>query len=163
MTGPALKSCALCLAAIGALTVIAAQAQTANPAPAPPPSQPAAAPSPQATAESIEACTLKTDELLVALDRKDWAGAERDFNAQMLAGLTAAQLQQGWESLPAKFGQPGPRGTPQNSYSNGYVVITVPMQFQNGNLAAQVACGADGKIAGFHAMTLPPPPAPASS
>ena len=112
---------------------------------------------PQAAAASIESCISKTDALLAALDRGDYQGAEMDFNPTMQAGLPPAQLQQNWESLPARFGKPGPRGAPHNNLSNGYVVITVPMPFPSMMLAAQVACAADGKIAGFHVMTLPAP------
>lgn len=115
-------------------------------------------------AAAIEACNAKMQTLLAALDRRDYAGAETDFNDTMRAGLTPGQLQQAWESLPAKFGQPVSRGAAHNSASNGYNVITVPMSFQNASLAAQIACGADGKIAGFHVMTLPSPsPATAGS
>lgn len=117
---------------------------------------------PQAAAASIESCISKADSLLAALDKGDWQGAEMDFNPTMQAGLPPAQLQQGWESLPARFGQPGPRGAPHNNLSGGYVVVTVPMPFPSMMLAAQVACAADGKIAGFHLMTLPAP-APAAS
>lgn len=119
---------------------------------------------PQAAAASIESCIAKTDALLAALDKGDYQGAEMDFNPTMQAGLPPAQLKRNWESLPARFGRPGPRGAPHNNLSDGYVVITVPMPFQNMMLAAQVACAADGKVAGFHVMTLPAPaPEPAAS
>lgn len=118
----------------------------------------------QPAVAAIESCNAKMQTLLAALDKHDYAGAEMDFNDTMRAGLTPDQLQQAWESLPQKFGTPGPRGMPHNSASNGYNVITVPMSFQNASLAAQIACGADGKIAGFHVMTLPSPtPATAGS
>ncbi len=127
--------------------------QTAPAAPAPQQSINALAP--QASAAAIESCNGKMQALLAALDKSDYTGAEMDFNDTMKAGLSPDQLKQAWQSLPAKFGQPISRGSAHNSMSNGYVVITVPMTYQNGNLAAQIACGADGKIAGFHAMTLP--------
>jgi hypothetical protein len=110
---------------------------------------------PQASAAAIESCNSKMQALLAALDKGDYAGAEMDFNDTMKAGLSPDQLKQAWQSLPTRFGQPISRGSAHNSMSNGYVVITVPMTYQNANLAAQIACGADGKIAGFHAMTLP--------
>jgi hypothetical protein len=119
---------------------------------------------PQAAAASIESCIAKTDALLAALDKGDYQGAEMDFNPTMQAGMPPAQLKQDWESLPARFGKPGPRGAPHNSLSGGYVVVTVPMPHPNMMLAAQVACAADGKVAGFHVMTLPAPePEPATS
>lgn len=124
---------------------------------------------PQAAAAAIESCVSQTDALLAALDKGDYKGAEMDFNPTMQAGLPPGQLQQAWEALPSRFGQPGQRGAPHNSLSDGYVVVTVPMPYQKMMLAAQVACAADGKIAGFHVMTLPEPepasssPAPASS
>jgi len=119
---------------------------------------------PQAAAASIESCISKTDALLAALDKGDYAGAEMDFNPTMQAGLPPDQLKQVWESLPARFGQPGPRGAPHNSLNDDYVVITVPMPFPSMMLAAQVACAADGHVAGFHLMQLPAPePESASS
>jgi len=119
---------------------------------------------PQAAAAAIESCISKTDALLAALDKGDYAGAEMDFNPTMQAGLPPDQLKQAWEALPTRFGTPGARGAPHNSLSEGYVVITVPMPYQSMMLAAQVACEADGKIAGFHVMTLPvSQPAPATS
>ena len=118
---------------------------------------------PQASASAIEACTIKMQALLAALDKGDYAGAEMDFDDTMKAGLTPDQLKQAWESLPAKFGAPGQRGAPRNSLSDNYIVITVPMQYQNGNLAAQIACGANGRIAGFHVMTMPFAPAASSA
>lgn len=119
---------------------------------------------PQAAAAEIESCIGKTDALLAALDKGDYQGAEMDFNPTMQAGLPPGQLKQAWESLPSRFGKPGPRGAPHNSLSGGYVVITVPMPFENMMLAAQAACSADGKIAGFHVMALPAPePEPAAS
>lgn len=132
-------------------------------------SVPAGASGAHASATAIESCMGKTNALLAALDRGDYAGAESGFNDTMRSGLTTDQLKAGWESLSARFGKPGPRGAPQNTFSNGYTVITVPMPYERGNLAVQVACAADGQIAGFHAMSLTPiapvgaPPAPAST
>lgn len=119
---------------------------------------------PQAAAASIESCISKADALLAALDKGDWQGAEMDFSPTMQAGLPPDQLQQVWQSLPARFGQPGPRGAPHNNLSGGYVVVTVPMPFPGAMLAVQVACEVDGKIAGFHLMQLPAAePEPAAS
>ena len=151
--------------AVGTLCGGAALAQTSGNKTTPPtttPQQSINALAPQASAAAIESCNNKMTALLAALDKGDYAGAEMDFNDTMKAGLTPDQLKQAWQSLPAKFGQPISRGMPHNSMSDGYVVITVPMKFQNGDLAAQIACGTDGKIAGFHAMTLPAA-APAST
>ncbi|HET9835051.1 MAG TPA: DUF3887 domain-containing protein [Rhodanobacteraceae bacterium] len=108
---------------------------------------------PQAAAAAIESCLGKTDALLAALDKGDYQGAEMDFNPTMQAGLPPEQLKQVWESLSSRFGPPGARGAPHNQFGDGYVVVTVPMPYQKTMLAAQVACAADGKIAGFHLMT----------
>lgn len=119
---------------------------------------------PQAAAAEIESCIARTDALLAALDKGDYAGAEMDFNPTMQAGLPPAQLKQVWESLPSQFGKPGPRGAPHNHISGSYVMVTIPMPFEKMMLAAQTACEADGKIAGFHLMQLPAPePEPAAS
>ncbi len=148
---------ALALTGLAAL-VVSAHAQTSGnktttPTITPPPSINAL--SAQASAELIESCNNKMQSLLAALDKGDYTGAEMDFDDTMKAGLTRDQLQQAWQSLPAKFGQPLSRGAAHNSTSDNYIVITVPMQYQSGNLAAQIACGANGKIAGFHVMTIP--------
>jgi len=112
---------------------------------------------PQAAAVEIESCIARTDALLAALDKGDYQGAEMDFNPTMQAGLPPAQLKQVWESLPTQFGKPGPRGAPHNHVSGSYVMVTIPMPFEKMMLAAQAACAADGKIAGFHLMQLPAP------
>ncbi len=171
------------LAVFGAIASFGAQAQTTEPVPAPASTNAAASMSNsaaitagatggQASAAAIEGCTAKATTLLDALDKGDYADAGKDFSDQVRAGAPADKLKAVWESMPQRFGARGARGAPQNSASDGYIVITVPMPFQNGNLAAQVACGADGKIAGFHVMTVPQPerqpavpttPAPAST
>lgn len=144
-----------------------AYAQTSGNKTAPPTTTPQRsinALAPQASAASIESCNNKMQALLAALDKGDYQGAEMDFNDTIKAGLAPDQLKQAWQSLPAKFGTAGMRGAAQASMSNGYTVITVPMQYQNGSLAAQVACGTNGKIAGFHVLTMPPSvAAPAST
>jgi len=157
------------LGVAGTTAAIAAQAQTTHVLPATPPAATAApsasainALAPEAAAASIESCVAKTDALLAALDKGDYAGAEMDFTPTMRAGLPPDQLQRNWESLSTRFGTPGPRGAPHNSLSGGYVVITVPMPFPGTMLAAQVACAADGHIGGFHVMMLQAP-APAAS
>lgn len=174
MTRTAMTMRIFVFAAFGAVLSLAVHAQTTDHPPtaasAPAQASTAAIPvspaattrnalAPQAAATRVASCTNITNNLLAALDKGDYAGAEMDFNDAMRAGLNPAQLKAAWESLPAKFGQPGPRGAPRNSSSEGYTVITVPMPFQNGNLAAQVACATDGKVAGFHVMTAPSAPA----
>jgi hypothetical protein len=164
-----MKTTLLVALAMAMVTAASARAQATHQVPIAPPAataSPAAKDinelAPQAAAAAIESCLGKTDAVLAALDKGDYTGAEMDFNPTMQAGLPPAQLKQAWESLPSRFGTPGPRGAPHNSLSGGYVVITVPMPYQKMMLAAQVACAADGKIAGFHVMTLPEP-APAAS
>ena len=164
-----MKTTLLVPLAMAMAVAASAQAQAAHQVPIAPPAAPASPSAsainqlaPQAAAAAIESCLGKTDALLAALDKGDYSGAEMDFNPTMQAGLPPPQLKQAWEALPSRFGPPGPRGAPHNSLSDGYVVITVPMPYQKMMLAAQVACEADGKIAGFHVMTRPEP-APAST
>lgn len=142
----------LCVPLLAACGVAGAQDATAPATPV----LPANALDAHAAAAAIEACSAKMQLLLAALDRHDYAGAEADFDDTMRASLSPGQLQQAWDSLPQKFGAPGLRGAAYNSVSSGYNVVTVPTPFQNASLAAQIACGADGKIVGFHVMTLAP-------
>lgn len=104
----------------------------------------------QTNAARIEACGHLSDALLGALDKGDYKAATSDFDARMLAGLDPGKLAKAWASVGTQLGKLETRGTPQTVMYEGIPVITTPLQFEKGNLAAQVACDNDGKVAGFY-------------
>lgn len=102
------------------------------------------------------ACEARATSLLDAAQKGDYAGATRDFDAKMRAGLPALKFKQAWESL-AQFGALTARGQTHLATDDGYIAVTVPLLFEKANLYAQVACGSDGRVAGFYIKPLEMP------
>ena len=98
-------------------------------------------------------CEARATALLDAAQKGDYAGATRDFDAKMRSALPEAKFRQAWESL-ARFGALTARGQPHPMSDSGYVAITIPLLFEKANLYAQVACGSDGRVAGFYVKPL---------
>lgn len=119
----------------------------------------------EANARRIEACGERSAALLAALRKDDFQAATAGFDAQMQNLLDAHRLQATWTSVGTQFGKLQSLG-PQHSlmYGGDPLVVTV-MRFEKGDLAAQVACDAAGRVAGFYLRPAgdPPDPAPASS
>ncbi|MBA8883134.1 DUF3887 domain-containing protein [Dokdonella fugitiva] len=126
----------------------ATDAQATRPSPLAPPSAPDAAEKTMAAA-----CEARATSLLDAAQKGDYAGATRDFDAKMRSALPAPKFKQAWESL-AQFGQLQARGQTHPMKGDGYIAITIPLIFDKANLYAQVACGSDGRIAGFYVKPL---------
>lgn len=103
----------------------------------------------QASAARIEACTVATNALIDNLEKGNDKAATADFDVTMLANLGADKLAEVWQQVGGQFGKLRGRGMPQNVLVQNRVVITLPLRFEKGGLNAQVACDADGKIAGF--------------
>lgn len=114
-----------------------------------------------AAASTIDpACKQVSEDILDALVQGDYAQARQAFNADMLKQLPEVKLQEAWESLLPKFGAPKLRGEPQGKHGDGMSVIYTPLKFEHGNLVSQVACDAEGKVAGFYVVPeMPPKPA----
>ena len=114
--------------------------------------------SPAFAAESPEAIATR---LLDHMDANEYAAAEALFTPEMAAAVPAAKLKEVWESLPAQFGSANGRGKAEVTPHDGVQVVVVPLHYANGELIAQVAVNADGKISGF--LVQPAPPAPAAA
>lgn len=99
--------------------------------------------------------------LLDQLDAGDFAAAEARFTAQMASAVPAEKLQAVWESLPQQFGAATGRGETRLAEHDGMQVVVVRLRYRNGDVLAQVAIDADGRIAGFLVQPAPPPPAAA--
>lgn len=107
-------------------------------------------------AARIEACTQATGAFIDSLDKGDFQAATGNFDEQMKAALGADKLGALWQSIGAKYGKLASRGTPQNMMVQGLAVVTLPLRFEKGDLGARLACGEDGKFAGFHLVPVPP-------
>ena len=135
-------------------------AATETPAPAEPASssaQPAAESPADAEQRSIAAsCVARATSFLDQAQKADFAGATRDFDAKMRTDLPPPKLKQQWESM-TQFGKLVARGQSHIGTGEGYLIVMVPLIFEKTNLVAQIACGSDGRIAGFHVSPAPKP------
>lgn len=156
----------LILAALAALAMPAISRAAAQQSPAataqdhPAASAHANATAGAAGAARIETCTATTGTLIDHLEKGDFKAATSNFDANMKANLGAAKLGQFWKQVASQVGALQDRGAPQNMMYEGHAVITLPLHFEKGDANAQVACDADGKVAGFF---LRPASTPASS
>lgn len=120
-----------------------------------PPARPTPLAPPAEAAQSLaRSCEARAGALLDAAQAGDFAAATRDFDATMLSALPPDKLRAAWQSL-SRFGALQARGQSHAAELQGYLAITVPLLFENGNLYAQVTCGSDGRIAGFYVKPLP--------
>jgi len=115
-------------------------------------------PTPAESAErSIAAgCAARAASLLDDAAKADYGNATRDFNAKMRTDMPAPKFKQQWESL-AQFGKLVARGQSHLGTGEGYTLVMIPLIFEKTNLVAQIACGSDGRIAGFHVTQAPKP------
>jgi hypothetical protein len=95
-------------------------------------------------------CQAASTRLLDHLDKGDYTGATADFNDRMKAAETADKLATLWQSMPKQLGAPGVREAAQASSIPNYDVVVTALHYGPGMIDAQVACDADGKIAGFY-------------
>lgn len=149
---------------IPAVALASGQHPSASAADHPATSAHATAVAAHADAERIEACTQASHAFLDQLAKGDFKSATANFDATLAAGLDTGKLAGVWQAIGAKYGMLESRGAPQTVMFDNMPVVMTPLQFAKGELAAQIACGADGKIAGFHLKPVSvATPAPASS
>jgi hypothetical protein len=72
----------------------------------------------------------------------------------MRTALPPPKLKEAWEQL-AQFGKLDARGQSHLGTGDGYTIVMIPLIFEKANLVAQVACGTDGRIAGFYVKPAP--------
>ncbi|WP_266169453.1 DUF3887 domain-containing protein [Dyella subtropica] len=102
------------------------------------------------TAHAETPCETLSTHLLDALDRGDYAGATADFDPTMKAKLSPDTLSQVWQAIPQQFGERGARETAQSSQLGDHTVVLTALHYGQSMVDSQVACSADGKIAGFN-------------
>ncbi len=118
------------------------------------PSPLAPPPAPTSVDKSIAAaCEARATNLLDAAQKGDFSAATHDFDAKMRTALPPEKFGQVWRSL-AQFGALQARGQAHPIKGDGYIAITIPLIFDKANLYAQVACGSDGRVAGFYVKPL---------
>lgn len=95
-------------------------------------------------------CQITSRKMLDHLDQGDYAGATADFNDRMKIALGADKLAKVWPAIAQQFGARGTREQAQLSEVGGYALVVTPLHYGQSLIDAQVACDADGKVAGFH-------------
>lgn len=113
----------------------------------------------EASARRIEACGERSAALLAALGKDDYAAATADFDAQMKSLLGPQKLAATWTAITAQFGKLQSLGPAQSVMYGDDPMVVTPVRFEKAGLTAQVACDADGRIAGFHLQPTVLPPA----
>lgn len=101
-------------------------------------------------------CIARATSMLDDAQKSDFAGATRDFDAKMRTDMPPPKLKQQWDSL-AQFGKLVARGQSHLGTGQGYTIVMIPLIFEKTNLVAQIACGSDGRVAGFHVTQAPKP------
>jgi len=155
-----MKRASLILASSLLLACGAAQAQTPQSQQAPQPApqqQPAqrAAPAPQpASAQQTAACTKVAGDVIDKLDKGDYATASQSFESKL--GVDEGKLKTLWSNISGEFGHVQSVGQSQQGQQvQGYTVVLLPVTFDKGNLAAQVACDSEGSLADLRFGRMP--------
>src|SRR6185312_13348483 len=153
---PRLRIAAALIVALPVLAFGAGQSPAATEKPHPSASAHANAVAGQAEAARMETCGNLSGALLDAFDKGDFKAATAHFDSQMLAVVDAQKLGEVQKSISGQFGKLESRGTPQSVIYQGMAVVNTPMHYEKGDIAAVVACGRDGKIAGFRLHPVAP-------
>ena len=144
------------IAVLPALALGAGQPPAATEKPHPSSSAHANAMAGQAGAARIEACGNLSGALLDAFDKGDFKATAAHFDSRMLAVVDAQKLGEVQKSIGAQFGKLESRGAPQSVMYQGLAIVSTPLHYAKGDLAAIVACDNDGKVAGFRLNPVAP-------
>lgn len=98
-------------------------------------------------------CESRSTRLLDAAQKGDFATATKDFDAKMRGAMPTPKFKETWGQL-AQFGTLQARGQSHPAKGEGYFIVMTPLIFEKATLVAQVACGSDGRVAGFHVKPL---------
>jgi len=111
------------------------------------------------TSEKISiagSCNARAMSLLDDAEKGDFKGATSAFDAKMRTAMPPPKLKEAWDQL-SQFGKLVARGQSHLSTGEGYTLVMIPLIFDKANLVAQIACGTDGRIAGFYVKPVPTP------
>ncbi|MET0230108.1 MAG: DUF3887 domain-containing protein [Rhodanobacteraceae bacterium] len=101
-------------------------------------------------------CEARATSLLDDAEKADFKGASSAFDAKMRTAMPPPKLKEAWDQL-GQFGKLVARGQSHLSSGEGYTLVMIPLIFEKANLVAQIACGTDGRIAGFYVKPVPTP------
>jgi hypothetical protein len=138
-----------------------AQAQTPSaPAQTPPsaqrPPQQTAPPRPTpASPQQTALCSKVAGNVLGAMSHGHFTHASKSFDPKL--GADKSKLQDLWKQLTGKFGHLKSVGKSQHGMmvESRIIIVTLPVKFNKGTLAAQVACETSGKVAGLRFAKVP--------
>ncbi|MEO8459705.1 MAG: DUF3887 domain-containing protein [Dokdonella sp.] len=99
-------------------------------------------------------CREHSEAMLDAIAKADFATASINFDDAMKTALPPLALNQSWDALVAKYGQPHQRGPARVGMAQGFTLVQTPLKFDHGDLTAQVACATSGAISGFHVLPI---------
>lgn len=110
---------------------------------------------PSGLAETWEPAVARAHEVVTRLDRGEFAQVRRDFDATMLAGLSAARLGAVWQQVVDLYGPvQGRSGHLVTLTSTGHRVVDVVVHFRDGVMKVRVAFDARQRIAGLYVLVL---------
>ncbi|MGH8157877.1 MAG: serine aminopeptidase domain-containing protein [Rhodanobacter sp.] len=106
----------------------------------------------------VDLCRTRSDEILHALQKGDYATARTHFDARMQAGLDAQKLGQVWQQiLPQKLGTYDHAEAANVRQANDHPIAETPLHFANGWLSMRVSCDDSGKVDGLFFIPGQPP------
>ncbi len=154
-----IPSMALLAAGVAQAQPVQAQPQAAQAQPQAK-QQPASTP---ASAAQINKCSQIGSNVLDNMKNGHFSKASASFESSL--GVDKSKLQKMWGQLTGKFGNLKSAGkAAQGRQIKGYTVILMPVSFDKGDLAAQVACDSKGTVADLRFGQMPgSKTAPASS
>lgn len=81
-----------------------------------------------------------------------WEAAREEFDATLSTALSAAKLADTMAQVAGLVGAYRGMGEPFVHQAGDYTLVRVPLRFEAGDMAGQVALNAEGKVAGLHIM-----------
>lgn len=115
-------------------------------------SQMVQADAPEPVVDHADPATVREAQAIALLDRLDAGEYERArelFDDAMSQALSAEQLGQVWESLPAQIGEFQGRGELRHMSAGGYEAVIIPLTYGETVLDANVTFDDQQRIAGF--------------
>lgn len=140
----------LAVAALVACHTVPALAD--EPASDPNPSPMVQADAPDPVVDYADPATVREAQAIALLDRLDageYESARELFDDAMSNALSAAQLGQVWESLPAQIGEFRGRGELRHMTTGAYETVIIPLTYGDTVLDANVTFDDQQRIAGF--------------
>jgi len=100
-------------------------------------------------AQQQDAAKEHATKIIDLLKQEKFDDVAKEFNAQVAAALTPAQLKAAWAGIRAQAGDFKSIIDQQVTSQGGYTVVTTGCQFEKANLNSILAFDSDNKIAGL--------------